>query len=96
MTLNDIRNTQRDLEDFGVQTAKRIARIPYVPIEETYQSNREFNTWARLLLSAFGDQNWWFMHSPLLHRSINQAWNEVLPRYTSDALQVLPTGLKKH
>ena len=89
MTLNDVRQTQRDLEDFGSQTTKRVARIPYVTIEETHESNREFNTWARLLLSAFGDQNWWFMHSPLLHRSISQAWNEVLPRCVSDDFQYL-------
>ena len=95
MSLSDIRDTQRDLEKLERETSKRIARIPYVTLEETYENNRGFNKWARLVLSALGDQNWWLMHSPVLHRSISQAWNEFLPRYRSEEYHMQHFGLTK-
>jgi hypothetical protein len=87
ITLDVMRNVQRDLEELQGNLAMRIARIPTMsPNPETFENNRDYNLWARLLLSCLGDKNWWFLHSPLLNSSIGQVWADPRPWYISIGL----------
>ena len=85
MILKDLRDTQRDLTQLEEALTRGLALIPTNDRpQQTYEDNKSYNLWAKLLLSSLGDKNWWFMKSPLLHRSINQAWSELLPMYVQE------------
>ncbi|KAI1611053.1 fungal-specific transcription factor domain-containing protein [Exophiala viscosa] len=79
MTMNDLESVRNSLESLQQQMQERVGRIPLHTESHTYENSPDLNLWAKILLSALGDKNWWFLHSSLLHRSINQAWRMMMP-----------------
>ncbi|KUJ13630.1 uncharacterized protein LY89DRAFT_785273 [Mollisia scopiformis] len=67
--INDLKDELVKLESFLFQQVKR---IPSDTENSTYEDNENFNSWAKVLLSALGSKNWWFLHSPILHRALSQ------------------------
>lgn len=80
MTIDDMKSARDDLEKLGRKLKDLAQRIPIEAMSTTYRNDIQFNMWAKILLSLMSDKNWWFLHSPLLHRSINQAWQAMTPK----------------
>ena len=76
----DITDIQSELERSKIDLLARAARIPESPEGlPTFEGNKHFNRWARLLLSALSDKNWCFAYSPMLRSTISQAWLKLYP-----------------
>lgn len=73
-TVDDIKSMENDLLKLEQDMLKCVQRIPHNTHNNTYEDNPTFNQWARIILSALGDKNWWLMRSPLLHRIINPVY----------------------
>jgi len=79
MTIDDMKSVRKDLETLKRKLTERAKRISLIHPTNTYENNSKFNMWANILLTTLSDKNWWFLHSPLLNRSINQAWRSMIP-----------------
>ncbi|ETI20750.1 hypothetical protein G647_07092 [Cladophialophora carrionii CBS 160.54] len=79
MTIDDMVSARNDLQLLRRQLRARSQLIPIDSSNNTYEDNPQFNMWAKVLLTTLGDKNWWFLHTPLLHRSITQAWQSLIP-----------------
>ena len=80
MTTNDMISARNDLQLLRQELKARSRRIPIDTSDNTFESNIQFNMWAKIILTTLGDKNWWFLHTPLLHRSITQAWQSFIPK----------------
>lgn len=90
LMLGVMQNVQCDLQELQGNLAMRRARIPTMsPNLETFENNRDYNLWARLLLSCLGEKNWWFLHSSLLNPTISEVWTDQRPWYISIGLKFL-------
>lgn len=80
MTMTDMISARNDLQLLRRDMRDRSRRISTKEPIDTYENNYRFNTWARIILVTLGDKNWWFLYTPLLHRSITQAWHNLIPK----------------
>ncbi|KAK5721678.1 hypothetical protein LTR15_006269 [Elasticomyces elasticus] len=72
----------------GEDLASRISRIPEPHLNnarttaaiETYENNFALNRWARLLLSAYVDEQYSIACRPILNAPISDMWPELYPR----------------
>jgi hypothetical protein len=54
LNLDDLKETQAELESLESEMHARVRRIPMTTDEPSYQNNDGFNTWAKLLLWSMG------------------------------------------
>lgn len=80
MTMTDMISTRNDLQLLRKEMHERSRRIAIQSSIDTFEDNPRLNKWARIILITLGDKNWWFLHTPLLHRSITQAWHNLIPK----------------
>lgn len=67
----DIKAMETELRKLEQTMLACVQRIPHETQNSTYEDNETFNRWSRILLSALGDKNWWFMYCPFLRRIID-------------------------
>jgi len=88
LTTSELVAMRSEFRMLGEDLAARIARIPepdpadvgQSSIGSTYENNFALNRWARLLLSAYVDEQYCIACHPVLKAPVSEIWPELYPQ----------------
>ena len=89
LTTHDLVAMRSEYHLLGEDLRARMARIPEPhpgdlgrsATGSTFENNFALNRWARLLLSAFADEQYCISFHPVLKARVSDVWPELYPQY---------------